>query len=268
MADGSGSFSSHLVMPDSPKLKTTPRLANIRESADLDEKRVLPELDSDNPENVSTPTRTLGSVEFDTNSDSEKLHFSETLGRYLTHLKTIKHPKIKNSKLLDGVNRVSRSIEGCIKLAETALGSSTSQQNPEVLNPPQKRSGDILSGIDRVNSKLADCIKIAESTPQNKEEESRGGICGGSGETNPRLVRMGPPISRIPQSPSPKPTHIRTPQAASRRPLRKFLTIIMIRKLVASTLLWDPFIALLDVRKWRIQKHGIGHGFRISSTHI
>ena len=103
----------------------------------------------------------------------------------MTYLKSIKHPKIKNSELLDGVNQVSRSIEGCIKLAETTLGSST--QNPEVLNPPQKRSGDILSGIDRVNSKLADCIKIAEGTLQNKEQKLGGGICGGSGETNPRL---------------------------------------------------------------------------------
>ena len=134
MTDGSGGFSSHLVTPDSPKPKTTPQLADIREPADLDEKRVLSELDSDNPENVSTPTRTLDSVEFDTNSYSEKLHFSETLEKYLTHLKTIKRPKIKNSKLLDGVNRVSRSIKGCIKLAEIALGSS--QQNPEVLNLP------------------------------------------------------------------------------------------------------------------------------------
>src|SRR6185312_8704386 len=32
------------------------------------------------------------------------------------------------------------------------------------------------------------------------------------GETNPRLVRMGPSISRIPQSPSPKPAHTRTPK--------------------------------------------------------
>ena len=125
-ADGTGGFSSHLVTPDSPKSKTTPQLADIREFADLDEKRVLSELDSDNPENVSTPTRTLDSVEFDTNSDSEKLHFFETLEKYLTRLKTIKRPKIKNSGLLAGVYQVSRSIEGCIKLAETALGSSTS----------------------------------------------------------------------------------------------------------------------------------------------
>ena len=82
MGYGSGGFSSHLVMPNSPKPKTTVQLTDIRKSADLDEKRVLLELDSDNPENVSTPNRTLGSAEFDTNSDSEKTHFSKTLGKY------------------------------------------------------------------------------------------------------------------------------------------------------------------------------------------
>ena len=49
----------------------------------------------------------------------------------------------------------------------------------------------MLSGIDRVNSKLANCIKVAESTLQNKEQKSGGGIYGGAGETNPRLVWMG-----------------------------------------------------------------------------
>ena len=85
---------------------------------------------------MSTPTRTLNSVESDTNSDTEKTHFFETLEKYLTHLKTIKRPKINNLELLGGVGQVSRSIEDCIKLAEAALGSSTSQQNPEVLNLP------------------------------------------------------------------------------------------------------------------------------------
>ena len=105
----------------------------------------------------------------------------------MTYLKTIKRPKINNSELLDGVDRVSQSIKGCIKLAEAALGSSTSQQNPEVLNPPQKRSGDILSGIDRVDSKFADCIKIAENTLQNKELKSGGGICGDMVRQTPGL---------------------------------------------------------------------------------
>ena len=156
-------------MPNSSKSKTHSQLASIRESVDLDEKRVPPELDSDNPENVSTLNQTLGSVEFGTNSDSKKPHFSKTLGKYLNHLKTIKRPKIKNSELLAGVDQVSRSIKGCIKLAETALSSSTSRKIPKALNPPQKRTGDMLSGIDRMSSKLADCIKMAESTLQNKE---------------------------------------------------------------------------------------------------
>ena len=68
----------------------------------------------------------------------------------------------------------------------------------------------MLSGIDRVNSNLANCIKVAESTLQDKEQKSGGEICGGAGETNPLLVRMGPSIFRIPQSPSPKPAHTRT----------------------------------------------------------
>ena len=94
------------------------------------------------------------------------------------------------------------------------MGSSTSQKNPEVCDPPKERSGNILSGIDRVDLKLAHCIKIAEGTLQNMKQKSGGGICGGSGEINPWLVRMGPSISRIPQSPSPKPAHIWTPKPA------------------------------------------------------
>ena len=78
-ADGTGGFSIHLVTPNSPKSKTRSRLADIRESAGLDEERVPSELDSDNPENMSTQNRTPGLVEFDINSDSEKPHFSKTL---------------------------------------------------------------------------------------------------------------------------------------------------------------------------------------------
>ena len=106
-ADETGGFSRHLVTPNSHKPKTSSQVASIHEFVDLDEKRVLLELDLDNLGNVSTPTLTLSSVEFNTNSDSEKPHFSKTLGKYLTHPKTIKRPKIKNSVLLDGVNRVS-----------------------------------------------------------------------------------------------------------------------------------------------------------------
>ena len=84
-------------MPNSPKSKTRSQLASIRESAGLDEEGVPSELDSDNPENMSTQNRTPDLVEFDLNFDSEKPHFSKTLGKYLAHLKTIKRPKIKKT---------------------------------------------------------------------------------------------------------------------------------------------------------------------------
>ena len=106
-ADGSGGFSSHLVTPKSPKPKTTIHLADICRTADLDEKRVLPELGSGKSENATTPTQPFELAESDTNSDTEKTHFFETLEKYVTDLKLIKRPKIKNSDLLDGVDRVS-----------------------------------------------------------------------------------------------------------------------------------------------------------------
>jgi len=121
-ADGSGSFSSHLVTPNSPKPKAIIQPADICKIANLDGKRALLELSSDTTENVSTPTQIHESVESDTNSDSKKLHFFKTLGKYLTYLKSIKRPKINNSEL-----------------TESALGSSKTQQNPEALNPPQER---------------------------------------------------------------------------------------------------------------------------------
>jgi hypothetical protein len=121
MADESGGFSSHLVTPNSPKPKTTSQLTNICESTDLDEKRVLLELNSDNPENVSTPTQALELPESDTNSDPEKTHFSEILRKYVADLNTIKRSKINNSELLVGIGRVSRSIKGCINLQSLPL---------------------------------------------------------------------------------------------------------------------------------------------------
>ena len=125
-ADGSGGFSRHLVLPNLPKPKITPQPTDICENSDLDGKRVLLKLGSDNAENVSNPTQVLELAESDTNSDPEKPHFSETLGKYLTHLKMIKRPKINNLELLGGIDKVSQSIEGCIKLAESALGPSNS----------------------------------------------------------------------------------------------------------------------------------------------
>ena len=123
-ADGSGGFSSHLVMPNLPEQKITNQPAEICRTTELDGKQAPLELTSDIVENVSTPTRIHELAESDTNTDHENLHFFETLEKYVTYLKSIKRPKIVNSEQHDGVDRVSRSIEGCIKLAESVLGSS------------------------------------------------------------------------------------------------------------------------------------------------
>ena len=77
-ADGLGGFSSHLVTPNSPELKTINQPVEFRKAAELDGKQAPLEQNSDTVENVSTSTR-AESAEFDTNSDSEKPHFSETL---------------------------------------------------------------------------------------------------------------------------------------------------------------------------------------------
>ena len=166
-------------------MKTINQFAETCKPAELDGKQALLELDSNITKNVSTPTRIHESDESDTNSVSKNLQFFDTLGKYVAYLKSIKRPKIVNSQLLDEVDRVSRSIEGCIKLAESALDSSKIQQNPESLSPQQERSGDMLSGIDRVDSKLIDCINMSENTLQNKRQNLGGGICGKPEEAKP-----------------------------------------------------------------------------------
>ena len=106
----------------------------------------------------------------------------------MAYLKSIKRPKIVNSELLDGVDRVSRSIEGCIKLAESVLGSSKAQQSPETLNPPPEWSGDVFLGIDRVESALIDCINKAKSTLQGKKQNLGREVCRKTEKANPGLI--------------------------------------------------------------------------------
>ena len=117
MADGSGDFSSHLVTPKASKSKINNQSAETNSSAEFDGNQALLKLDSDITENMSTPTRIHKPAESDTSSKSKNSQFSETLERYVAYLKSIKRPKIVNSELLDGIDRASRTIEGCIKLA-------------------------------------------------------------------------------------------------------------------------------------------------------
>jgi hypothetical protein len=110
MADGSGGISSHLIMPKSPESKTSNQSAETSNAAELDGKQALLELNSDTTKNVSTPTQIHELDESDTNSDLENSQFFETRRKYVAYHMSIKRPKIVNSKLLEGVDRVSRSI--------------------------------------------------------------------------------------------------------------------------------------------------------------
>jgi hypothetical protein len=167
--DGSCGFTGHLIAPEQPEAKPDDQPAGIADAPKLDGNQAPSELDSENPRNMSTPTSANESAESDINLNSENFQFSQTLGKYVAYLKSIKRPKVVNSELLDGVDRVSRSIEGCIKLAESALGPSKIQHNPEPLNPRHFRSGDMFSRIDRVDSSLIDCINVAENILQHKK---------------------------------------------------------------------------------------------------
>jgi len=87
------------------------------------------------------------------------------------YLKSIKCPRVSNSKLLDRVDRVSRTIAGCIELAEFALGQPKTYQTPEDPSPRRAWMGDIFFGFDQVNSTFAGCIKMVEDTLQTKDSK-------------------------------------------------------------------------------------------------
>ena len=91
-ADGSGGFTSHLVAPKEPEAKIDDQFAETPKP----NKKLSPILDSETAENASTPTRPCDSAESDANSNTKNFQFSETLGKYVAYLKSIKRPKIVN----------------------------------------------------------------------------------------------------------------------------------------------------------------------------
>ena len=111
-ANGLGGFSGHLIMPEALESKLDNQPTETNDAALPGRNQVPPKLNSENLGNMSTPTRTDELAESDTNPNSEKFQFSQTPGKYVVYLKSIKHIKVVNSELLDGVDRVSRSIEG------------------------------------------------------------------------------------------------------------------------------------------------------------
>ena len=128
--------------------------------------------------------------------DSENFQISEMLEKYVAYLRSIRCPRVRNSKLLDGVDRVSQTIAGCIELAETALEQSKTHQTPEEPNPGRDRTGDIFSGLDQVDSLLAGCVQMAEDTGDSKKwKDAISEPHWEPEKTDPQLDRLGKPIS-------------------------------------------------------------------------
>ena len=107
-ANGTGGYTSHLIAPEESKTPDDEQLADSPPK--LGEKpsiQVSPLSNSASAGNVPTPTHLGESAESDITPDFENFQFSETLGKYVAYLKSIKRAQIVNSELLDGVDRVS-----------------------------------------------------------------------------------------------------------------------------------------------------------------
>jgi len=68
------------------------------------------------------------------------------------------------SHLINGIDRVSRSLADCIDIAESSLRKKKTHFEPERSSPRLARMGDIFSELDRIDSKIVDCIKLAKDT--------------------------------------------------------------------------------------------------------
>ena len=87
-----------------------------------------------------------------------------TIENYLKDLMAIPRPRVDNSELLDGIDRVSDSITDWINIVESYLRKRKSSIKHEKTSPQPKHTGDIFSGLDRIDDKIAYCIKLAGET--------------------------------------------------------------------------------------------------------
>jgi len=144
-ANGSGDFTNCLANPEELEMPIPTRCNNVDDFVNqLDEiplpvhiqnpiqSKSLFELEEDLDqlleagEQEVTVSREAPISDNESVSIIDKTQTSDLIGNYVQDLKSIKRPRISNTKLLDGVGRVSRSIEGCINLAEsTTLGIPT-----------------------------------------------------------------------------------------------------------------------------------------------
>ena len=109
----------------------------------LDELLEIGEQEASNQREASIPDLESASI-------THTYKIFDLLGNYIRDLKTIKHPRISNTELLNGVDRVSHNIEGCINLVDSTLQHHGIKvpQVPERSSPRLDRTGDIFSRTD------------------------------------------------------------------------------------------------------------------------
>jgi len=92
-----------------------------------------------------------------------------TIESYLKDLMKIRHPRVDNSELLSGIGRVSKSIEGCINLAESSFWMKKSRATFKKATRKRKPSEDIFLKIDNIDEKIAKCLQLIEDMFNKKK---------------------------------------------------------------------------------------------------
>ena len=141
--------------------------------------------------NVPALACTSKSVEPDVIPDFEDLQIFDSIGKYVAYLKSIKRPRTSNSELLNGVERVSQTITGCIELAESALQHFKTHQTQ------RSRTHDVIgwetSSLGSIRLVLRSLIVSRWQKTLSKSETAKSLDL--FIEANPRLDRLGKPIS-------------------------------------------------------------------------
>ena len=87
-----------------------------------------------------------------------------TIKNYLKDLMEIRHPRVDNSELLDGIDRVSNNIAGCITLAESTLRWKKNQVSFKKTIRKKTPTNNIFSSIDHIDEKITHCLRLAKDT--------------------------------------------------------------------------------------------------------
>jgi hypothetical protein len=203
IADGSGGFNSRPIDQNTSEASEATRRQEIDNFADQLEEvglsvsnngtQTQPEFDTISPKTLSELEKDLDKFleitkqettvdrkiisygcQQDINQEEQPVNIvSPTFKDYLKYLMKIRRPRVDNSELLNGIDQVSKSIEGCINLAESSLRKQKSRVSFKITTRKKKTSEDIFSSIDHIDEKIRHCLQLAEDTLNKKKPYDR-----------------------------------------------------------------------------------------------